>query len=84
MVVVCCPDKFRGSLSAREAAEALAAGVRRAGYEPVEIPLADGGEGTLDALCPSPRERRTTRVRGPLGVVGAGWPARRRRPRPHR
>ena len=51
--VLCCPDKFRGSLTAREAADALAAGVERAGRTAVRLPLADGGEGTLDVLCPS-------------------------------
>jgi glycerate kinase len=72
--VVCCPDKFRGSLTAREAAEALAAGVERAGRTAVRLPLADGGEGTLDVLCPSPRDRRVTRVTGPLGArVDAEW-----------
>jgi glycerate kinase len=72
--VVCCPDKLRGSLTAREAAEALAVGVERSGRPAVRLPLADGGEGTLDVLCPSPADRRTTRVTGPLGVrVDAEW-----------
>jgi len=48
--VLCCPDKFRGTLTAPEAAAALARGVRDAGLDAVELPLADGGEGTLDAL----------------------------------
>ncbi|HUI48807.1 MAG TPA: glycerate kinase, partial [Acidimicrobiia bacterium] len=48
---VVCPDKFRGTLGAGEVAHAMAAGVRRAGYEEVvELPLADGGEGTLATL----------------------------------
>ena len=46
-----CPDKFRGTLDAAEAAAAMAAGLRTAGFDDVtELPLADGGEGTLDAL----------------------------------
>ena len=45
--VLCCPDKFRGSLTAGEAADALAAGVERVGRPAVRLPLADGGEGTL-------------------------------------
>ena len=62
------PDKFRGSLSAAEAARALADG---AGPECRELPLADGGEGTLDVLGGANRE---TRVTGPLGdPVDAGW-----------
>ena len=51
--VLCCPDKFRGSLTAAEAADALAAGVERTGRATVRLPLADGGEGTLDVLCPA-------------------------------
>ncbi len=72
--VLCCPDKFRGSLTAGEAAEALAAGVERAGRAAVRLPLADGGEGTLDVLCPSVGDRRVTQVTGPLGApVEAEW-----------
>ena len=72
--VLCCPDKFRGSLTANEAAEALADGVEREGRDAVRLPLADGGEGTLDVLCPSSATRRPARVRGPLGEpVDAEW-----------
>ncbi len=72
--VLCCPDKFRGSLGAREAAAALADGVRRVGRAAVGLPLADGGEGTLDVLCPDPAQRRQARVIGPLGdPVAAEW-----------
>jgi glycerate 2-kinase len=49
--VVCAPDKLRGALDAFAAAAALAAGVSRAGGEPVVCPLADGGEGTLAVVC---------------------------------
>ncbi len=64
-----CPDKFRGTLSAVEAAAAIAAGLRRAGFDDVrELPLADGGEGTLDALLGARGgSRRQARVTGPLG-----------------
>ena len=72
--VLCCPDKFRGSLTAREAADALAAGVERAGREATTLPLADGGEGTLDVLCPPAAGRRRARVTGPLGEpLEAEW-----------
>ena len=72
--VLCCPDKFRGSLTAREATDALAAGVERAGRAALGLPLADGGEGTLDVLCPAPADRRTAGVAGPLGTrVDADW-----------
>jgi glycerate kinase len=72
--VVCCPDKFRGSLTAYEAAAALVRGVEYAGRPAIAVPLADGGEGTLDVLCPDPADRRRTRVTGPLGSpVDAEW-----------
>jgi len=72
--VLCCPDKFRGSLTASEAAEALADGVEREGRDAVRLPLADGGEGTLDVLCPAAADRRRLRVTGPLGEpVDAEW-----------
>lgn len=50
--VVVCLDKFRGSASATQACRAVADGVRatRPTLEVVELPLADGGEGTVDAL----------------------------------
>lgn len=73
---VVCPDKFRGTLRADEVAHAMAAGVGRAGFdEVIELPLADGGEGTLDTLLAARGgSRRTTRVTGPLGdPVDAQW-----------
>jgi glycerate 2-kinase len=71
MRLLAAPDKFRGTLTAREAAAAIAAGAARAGWEAVELPLADGGEGTLDVLGGG--NRRTT-VSGPLGEpVDAAW-----------
>ena len=73
-IVVCCPDKFRGSLDAREATDAIATGVERAGHRAIGLPLADGGEGTLDVLCPHPSDRRSAWVTGPLGApVAAEW-----------
>jgi glycerate kinase len=73
---VACPDKFRGTLRADEAAAAMARGLRRAGYaDVVEAPMADGGEGTLDTLLASVGgSRRVARVTGPLGdPVDAEW-----------
>lgn len=70
MQVLVAPDKFRGTLTAVEAAEAIAAGWRHVRPEDRvdEIPLADGGEGTLDVLVDAlGGERRTVTVRGPLG-----------------
>ncbi|GAA2687064.1 MULTISPECIES: glycerate kinase [Actinosynnema] len=48
--VVVALDSFKGSLTARAATSALARGLRRTGAHVVEHPVADGGEGTLDAL----------------------------------
>jgi glycerate kinase len=45
-----CPASLKGVLSAREAAAALARGVRASGGKAVELPVADGGEGTGEAL----------------------------------
>jgi glycerate kinase len=51
MKIVVAPDKFKGSLPATQVAAAIAAGLRagRPGAELVTIPVADGGEGTVDA-----------------------------------
>jgi glycerate kinase len=69
MHVLACADKFRGTLTAPEFGEAVAAGAE--GHEVVIQPLADGGEGTLDAF--GGPNRRTT-VTGPLGdPVDAAW-----------
>ena len=71
MKIVVAPDSFKGSLSAREAAEAMAAGIRRARPDAVvvRVPLADGGEGTLEAfLTATAGERVPLDVRGPLGT----------------
>ncbi len=71
MLALAAPDKFRGSLTGPEAARALAEGARRGGWECRELPLADGGEGTLDALGGA---NRLTLVTGPLGAtVEAAW-----------
>jgi glycerate kinase len=71
MQLLAAPDKFRGTLTAREAAAAIVAGASRACWTAVELPLADGGEGTLDVLGGG--NRRAT-VTGPLGEpVEAEW-----------
>jgi glycerate 2-kinase len=71
MRLLAAPDKFRGTLTAREAAAAIAAGAERAGWTAIELPLADGGEGTLDVLGGG---NRRTLVSGPLGEpVEAAW-----------
>ncbi len=52
MHILIAPDAFKGSLTAAEAAEAMAAGIRSSmsDAEVTVMPLADGGEGTLDVL----------------------------------
>lgn len=70
-LVVAAPDKFRGSLTAREAAAAIAAAAERAGWDVDEAPVADGGEGILEVLG---GRRRRTIVTGPLRErVDAEW-----------
>jgi glycerate kinase len=69
--LLAAPDKFRGTLTAAEAAAAIGVGAERAGWAARTLPLADGGEGTLDALGGA---NRSTVVTGPLGrPVAAGW-----------
>jgi glycerate kinase len=68
--IVVAPDSFKGTLTAREAAAAMADGIRRAlpGARIVEMPMADGGEGTLDAiLSATSGTLHALEVRGPLG-----------------
>lgn len=72
MRVLLAPDKFRGTLTAPEAARALAAGWRRVRpHDELElVPMADGGEGTLEVLVRAAGSRgRIERVpaTGPLG-----------------
>ena len=71
MHVVAAPDKFRGTASAAEVADAVVRGARAAGGTGTALPMADGGEGTLAVLGGA--NRRST-VTGPLGEpVEAGW-----------
>lgn len=70
MKVVVAPNPFKGSLGAPEAARAMAEGVRDAfpQAEVVEVPVADGGEGTVEALVAAGGgELVTVTVEGPLG-----------------
>lgn len=70
MKIVVAPNAFKGSLSAVEAAHAIAHGVlnARPDAQVTEIPVADGGEGTTDALVSAHHgEYRSIEVRGPLG-----------------
>jgi glycerate 2-kinase len=69
------PASLKGVLSAGEAAAALAEGLRSAGAEAVELPVADGGEGTLEVLHGAlGGEWRDAVVSDPLGrKVTARW-----------
>jgi glycerate 2-kinase len=69
MKIVVAPDKFKGSLPATEVATAIAAGLRagRPDAELVTIPVADGGEGTVDAAVAAGFERVPVTAAGPTG-----------------
>ncbi|MFS0865788.1 glycerate kinase [Microbacterium sp. 179-B 1A2 NHS] len=78
MTVVIALDSFKGSIPAASAATEIAAGWRSAdpGAQVVLRPMADGGEGTLDAFAAAVpgAERMPVRVRGPRGAeVPASW-----------
>lgn len=77
MKIVIAPDSFKDSLSAEGVAKAIAQGIHDVfpQAELVLCPMADGGEGTVDAiLAVLPGERRSASVRGPLGApVNARW-----------
>ncbi|HMR77110.1 MAG TPA: glycerate kinase [Polyangiaceae bacterium] len=56
--VLVAPDKWKGNLTAAQAAGAIARGVSAAGHAATQLPLADGGEGTLDSLSTAPGSAR--------------------------
>ncbi|MEV0636575.1 glycerate kinase [Streptomyces sp. NPDC050619] len=62
-------DKFKGSLTAVQVAERVTAGLRRVvpDLAVASLPVADGGDGTVDAAVAAGFERREVRVAGPLG-----------------
>jgi glycerate kinase len=62
------PDSFKGTFSATEVAAAIASGLRAAGRDAVELPVADGGEGTMEVLVAAlGGELRTVTASDPLG-----------------
>lgn len=67
--VLVAPDKFKGSLPATEVAARVAVGLSRAGAggEVVSLPVADGGDGTVDAAVSAGYRRVEMGVRGPAG-----------------
>ena len=71
MRVLAAVDKFRGTASAAEVARAIGHACWDLGYDCEEVAVADGGEGTLEALGGA---NRTSTVTGPLGdPVEAEW-----------
>ena len=79
MKVLLCPDSFKDALGAEDAAKAMAQGIQRAAPNAITqlCPLADGGEGSLDALIAATHaERRTLTVQDALGrprQAAWGW-----------
>ncbi len=69
--VVIAPDKFKGSLTATQAAEAMSVGVRRGDptLTTVQCPVADGGEGTLETVLAAGFTRVPVYATGPTGQV---------------
>ena len=70
MKVVVAPNAFKGTLTASQAASAIARGVREVfpDAEIVQVPIADGGDGTVEALVDANHgEYRLATVEGPLG-----------------
>lgn len=66
--VLVAPDSFKGTLAASEVAAAIAGGLRAGGFEAIELPVADGGEGTIEVLARAlGAELRTATVSDPLG-----------------
>lgn len=83
MKIVIAPDSFKGSLTAVEAAQAIERGVKKVSQsiKTVLVPVADGGEGTMDSLVAATNGRMVeVSVKGPLldsvqaayGVLGDG------------
>jgi glycerate kinase len=67
--VLIAPDKFKGTLTAAQVAAHVAAGLERAcpGLRCVRVPVADGGDGTVDAAQAAGYRRVELGVRGPVG-----------------
>lgn len=67
---VVAPDSFKESITAKEVCDAMERGIKQANpaVEVVKVPMADGGEGTVDSLVDATNGQRVTvEVTGPLG-----------------
>ena len=77
MRIIVAPDSFKGSVSALGVAEAMERGIHAVFPEAdvIKVPIADGGEGTVEALVAATAGRLMhTRVRGPMGEpLNAHW-----------
>ena len=74
MRVLVAPDKFKGSLRADEVAAAIARGLATRGMDAELCPIADGGDGTVDAAVASGFARRPLSATGPTGLpVDTAW-----------
>ncbi|WP_251045810.1 glycerate kinase [Arthrobacter sp. ISL-5] len=60
MTFLVAPDSFKGTYSAADVAAAIGAGIEDGGGRVIQLPVADGGEGTFDALCRSLRASAVT------------------------
>ena len=67
-VLICC-DKFKGSATSAAVSQALAKGLEQAGHTVSIAPLADGGDGTLEAFDSLGYKRHTAQVRGVDGDI---------------
>jgi glycerate 2-kinase len=67
--VVIAPDKFKGTLAAAQVAAHVATGLERAcpGLRTIQVPVADGGDGTVDAAVAAGYRRIEIEVSGPTG-----------------
>ncbi|MBC3956830.1 glycerate kinase [Pseudomonas triticifolii] len=77
MKIVIAPDSFKDSLSAQAVADAIASGLAEVwpDAELIKCPMADGGEGTIEALLDACNGQwMSAQVSGPLGtMIQAGW-----------
>lgn len=76
MKIVIAPDSFKGAATAKEVADAIEKGVRvvAPGAECVKVPMADGGEGTVQSLVDATGgELVSAEVTGPLGTPVTAW-----------
>jgi len=72
--LLAAPDKFRGTVTARQVSASISRGAVPLGWSVHQLPLSDGGEGLLDALAGLGGTLDSVVVEGPLGVpVDAAW-----------